>query len=274
MMKRLGITSRCDRPEAIELVKEIIQHLEGRAELLIDPCTAEKINARSTPVEDMRREGAVALISIGGDGTMLRAIQRMSDPLPILGVNIGTTGFLVDVSVDEALTAIDKLLSGFDVETRARLGVVINHHKLPPATNEVVIITANPAKILSYRILINEKKFDEIRADGLVFATPTGSTAYAMSAGGPILDPRVSATVIVPIAPFKLSARPWVIPDTSTIKIKLTSQGKEAFVVVDGQYTERISETKTVTITHFDTPARFIHLEENGLYEKVKKKLA
>jgi len=273
-MKRLGIISRCDRSEAIALAKKIHQHLIGRIKLLIDPCTAEKINTRGTPVEKMREEGAIALISIGGDGTMLRAIQKMNDPLPILGVNIGTIGFLVDVSVDEALTTIDKILSGFDVEERERLSVAINHHELPPATNEVVIITANPAKILSYTIFINEKKFDELRADGLVLATPTGSTAYAMSAGGPIIDPSVSAIEIVPIAPFKLSSRPWVVPDTSTIKIKLTNPGKEAFVVVDGQYKERITETDTVTITHFATPARFIRLEENGFYEKVKNKLA
>ncbi|RLG26967.1 NAD(+) kinase [Methanosarcinales archaeon] len=273
-MKRIGMISRCDRFEAIALVKKIHQHLTGRIELLIDPCTAEEINTQGTPVEEMREKDAIALISVGGDGTILRAIQKMKDPLPILGVNIGTTGFLVDVSVDEALTTIDKILSGFDVVERERLSVAINHKELPPATNEVVIITANPAKILSYTIFINDKKFDELRADGLVLATPTGSTAYAMSAGGPIIDPRVSAIDIVPIAPFKLSSRPWVVPDTSVVEIKLTNPGKEAFVVVDGQHTERIIENDTVTITRSRTPARFIRLEENGFYEKVKNKLA
>jgi NAD+ kinase len=273
-MKKLGLISRCDRPEVINMVKNIQSHLAGKAELLIDPKTAELLNIQGTPVEEMRAEGAIALISLGGDGTVLRGIQRMSDPLPIIGINMGTIGFLVDVDAEKALEALDRILDGFEVEERARLEVQINAEKLPPATNEVVIITANPAKILSYTLFINGKKFDELRADGLVLATPTGSTAYAMSAGGPIIDPKVCAIDIVPIAPFKLSARPWVVPDTSVIRITLDNRDKEAFVVVDGQYTQKITHTDTVKITRCDTPARFIRLEQDGFYEKVKSKLA
>jgi NAD+ kinase len=255
------------------MVKNIQEHTAGKAKLLIDPKTAEQLNTPGTPVEHMRQHGAVALISIGGDGTVLRGIQKMSDPLPIIGINMGTIGFLVDVCASKALEAIDLILEGFEVEERARLDVQINNQKLPPATNEVVIITANPAKILSYTILINGKKFDDLRADGLVLATPTGSTAYAMSAGGPIIDPKVCAIDIVPIAPFKLSARPWVVPDTSSIQINLTNQDKEAYVVIDGQYTQKITHNNTIIITRCNTPARFIRLEQNGFYEKVKSKL-
>lgn len=272
-MKTLGIISRCDRPEAIKLVKDIQQHLRGKALLLIDPGTAEQLHTKGTPVEHMREKGAIALISIGGDGTVLRGIQQMKDPLPIIGINLGTIGFLVDVDADRALEAIDRILEGFEVEERTRLSVQVNQHQLPPATNEVVIITANPAKILSYTIHINGKKFDELRADGLVLATPTGSTAYAMSAGGPIIDPKVHAIDIVPIAPFKLSARPWVVPDTSNIQINLTREDKEAFLVIDGQYTQKITHSNTISITRSSTPARFIRLEQNGFYEKVKTKL-
>jgi len=274
MIKKLGVISRCDRPDAIAMVKDLQKYLEGKAELLIDPETAKRLNTDGVPVGDMRQQGAVGLISVGGDGTVLRGIQEMEDPLPVLGINIGTIGFLVDVGAYEAFDAVDKIIEGFEVDERSRIDVQINHQYLPPATNEVVIVTASPAKILSYTILINQKKLDELRADGLVLATPTGSTAYAMSAGGPIIDPKVCAIDIVPIAPFKLSARPWVIPDDSTIEINLSNHDKDAFVAVDGQYTQRITHDDTVTITRCSIPARFIVIERNGFYEKVKSKLA
>ncbi|CAD6493703.1 MAG: NAD kinase [Candidatus Argoarchaeum ethanivorans] len=274
MMKKLGVISRCDRPDAIAMVKDLQKHLEGKVELLIDPETAKRLNTDGVPVGDMREQGAVGLVSVGGDGTVLRGIQEMEDPLPVLGINIGTIGFLVDVGVHEAFDAVDEIIEGFEVDERSRIDVQINHQHLPPATNEVVIVTASPAKILSYTILINQKKLDELRADGLVLATPTGSTAYAMSAGGPIIDPGVCAIDIVPIAPFKLSARPWVIPDDSTITINLSNHDKDAFVAVDGQYTQKITHNDTVTITRCSTPARFIVINRNGFYEKVKSKLA
>ncbi len=273
-MRKTGIISRCDREEVLALVKEIVTHLKPKTQVLIDPRTAEKIQEKGTPVAEMRSKGAEFIISIGGDGTVLRGIQKMDDPLPVLGINMGTIGFLVDVNPEEALEVIDKVLSGFEVEERSRLSIRVNDEKLPPATNEVVIITASPAKMLSYRIFVDKSRLEELRADGVVFATSTGSTAYAMSAGGPIVDPRVDGTVIVPLAPFKLSARPWVVPAKSKIRVEITVPKKEAVLVIDGQYTRKIKEDDTILITKADKPARFVKTGEGGFYEKVRSKLA
>jgi NAD+ kinase len=273
-MKKIGIISRCDRDEVISFVKDIVKYLEPKAELLLETKTAEKLTMKGTPISEMRKLGAEFVISLGGDGTVLRGIQKMDNPLPVLGINMGTIGFLVDVSPEDAFEVIDKVLSGFEVEERARLCLRMNGEKLPPATNEVVIITANPAKILSYKISVDGAILEELRADGVVFATPTGSTAYAMSAGGPIIDPRVDGTVIVPLAPFKLSARPWVIPASSEIQIELTLPKKEAVVVIDGQFTRNIREDDRVFITKADKPARFVKTRKDGFYEKVRSKLA
>lgn len=273
-MKKIGIISRCDKDEVLSFAKDIVKYLKPKAELLIETKTAEKLAVKGTPMSEMRQQGADFVISLGGDGTVLRGIQKMDNPLPILGINMGTIGFLVDVSPEDAFDVIDKVLSGFEVEERSRLCIRLNDEILPSATNEVVIITANPAKILSYEILVDKSLLDELRADGVVFATPTGSTAYAMSAGGPIIDPRVDGIVIVPLAPFKLSARPWVIPANSEVNIKLTVPKKEAVVVIDGQFTKGISEYDRVFITKADKPARFVKTRKDGFYEKVRSKLA
>lgn len=272
-MKKVGIISRCDREDVISFVRELVKHLESKAELFIDSSTAEKLHYKATPIAEMRSKGVEFIISIGGDGTVLRGIQKMNDPLPILGINMGTIGFLVDVSPEDSFEVIDKVLSGFEVEERSRLAIRMNHEVLPPATNEVVIITASPAKMLSYRIFVDENQLEELRADGVVFATPTGSTAYAMSAGGPMLDPRVDGTVIVPLAPFKLSARPWVVPAESKITVELTLP-KKALVVIDGQFTTAIEEDNKIYITKADKPARFVKARKEGFYEKVRSKLA
>ena len=271
---KIGIISRCDRDDVIRFVRNIVAFLKTRAFVLIDMKTAEKIEEKGTPVAEMRRKGAKFIISVGGDGTVLRGIQKMDDPLPVLGVNMGTIGFLVDVNPEEAKEVIEKIISGFEVEERSRLSIRVNDEKLPQATNEVVIITANPAKMLSYKLFVDNSPLEELRADGVVFATSTGSTAYAMSAGGPIVDPRVDGTVIVPLAPFKLSARPWVVPAKSEIRLELTVPKKEAVIVIDGQYTRKIKEDDTILITKAERPARFVKTREGGFYDKVRNKLS
>ncbi len=273
-MKKIGLISRCDRDEVISMAETILSHLGAAVEVLIDMKTAEKLGRRGTPVGQMRKMGAEFIISIGGDGTVLRGIQKMSDPLPVLGINMGTIGFLVDVNPDEAIEVIDKVLSGFETEERARLSIKVNDEILPPATNEVVIITASPAKMISCRIFVDKCRMEELRSDGVVFATPTGSTAYAMSAGGPIVDPRVDGTVIVPLAPFKLSARPWVVPASSEISMELTMPGKEAVIVIDGQFSRKIKKEDRILINRAEKPARFVRTRKDGFYDKVRSKLS
>lgn len=273
-MKKIGLISRCDSDEVLAMVETILTHVGSKAEVLIDMKTAEKINRTGTPVAQMRNKGAEFIISIGGDGTVLRGIQKMDDPLPILGINMGTIGFLVDVNPNEALEVIDKVLTGFEIEERARLSVKVNDETLPDATNEIVIITASPAKMISCRIFVDKTRMEELRSDGVVFATPTGSTAYAMSAGGPIVDPRVDGTVIVPLAPYKLSARPWVVPAKSEIRMELTVPKKEAVIVIDGQFTRKINDEDKILITRAKKPARFVKTKQDGFYDKVRSKLA
>ncbi|WP_319507999.1 NAD(+)/NADH kinase [uncultured Methanolobus sp.] len=275
-VSKIGIVSRFDQQEALDMVKNIYDTFSSKVEIVLSPKTGEYLGITKNliPVEKMRDEGVELIISVGGDGTVLRNISKMDDPLPLLGINMGTLGFLVDVPPEDAIKDIEDVLKGFSYTERSRLSINLNGKKLPDATNEIVLITARPAKILTFRISVDDSPIEDMRADGVVFATPTGSTAYAMSAGGPLLDPRVDASIIVPLAPFKLSARPWVIPGDSIVKVEMTIPEKEAAIVIDGQHSYSIKEHDVVILTKAKNPARFVSSSINGFYEKVQSKLA
>jgi len=272
---KIGFVSRHE-PESVRLVKTLVDRLKADAEaveIFVDQDIASQISWRGTSVEEMEATKVDFMVSVGGDGTILRTIHKMADPMPILGINMGTLGFLVDVEPKDAIATLEHLLSGFEVDLRSRLKVVLNEKSLPPATNEVALLTASPAKMIEFEIIVDGSLMEDFRADGVIIATSTGSTAYAMSAGGPIVDPRVDAIVLVPMAPFKLSSRPWVIPGGSVIEVKLKLPMKEALVVVDGQSTTTISVNDTVVISKAETPARFVKVGRDGFYAKVKSKL-
>ncbi len=271
---KVGFVSRHE-DESVQLAASFISWLNSKTsvEVFVDQDIAPQIGWQGSTVEEMERQKVDFIVSVGGDGTILRTIHKMDDPVPILGINMGTLGFLVDVEPKDAFQTLEQLVSGFEVDERSRLKVLLNGMCLPPATNEVVLMTASPAKMIEFEIIVDGSLMEDFRADGVIIATSTGSTAYAMSAGGPIVDPRVDAIVLVPMAPFKLSSRPWVIPGKSMIEVKLKLPMKEALVVVDGQSTTTISANDTVVISKADTPARFVKVGRDGFYAKVKSKL-
>jgi NAD+ kinase len=270
---KIGFVSRHNE-ESVRLVGMLADRFRSKADIFVEPEVAQQLGMKETSVEEMERQRVDFIVSVGGDGTILRTIHRMNDPIPILGINMGTLGFLVDVEPKEAEKTLNQLIPQFEVDERSRLKVLLNGKSLSPATNEVALITASPAKMIEFEIIVDGSLMEDFRADGVIIATSTGSTAYAMSAGGPIVDPRVDAIVMVPMAPFKLSSRPWVIPGDSTIEVKLKLPLKEALVVVDGQSTTTISINDSLIISKADTPARFVKVGKDGFFEKVKSKLA
>jgi NAD+ kinase len=269
---KIGFVSRHE-VESLHLVEMLVNRLRPQAEIFVEPDIATQLGVAGTCVEEMEKAEVDFIVSVGGDGTILRTIHKMAAPLPILGINMGTLGFLVDVEPEDAIKTLERLLMGFEVDVRSRLKVLLNGRCLPPATNEVALLTASPAKMIEFEIIVDGSIMEDFRADGVIIATSTGSTAYAMSAGGPIVDPRVDAIVLVPVAPFKLSSRPWLIPGGSSIEVRLKLPDKEALVVIDGQSTTTISPKDTVEISKAETPARFVKVGRDGFYAKVKSKL-
>lgn len=255
------------------MVREILARFSSKVKIFVATPTADVLGIEGVPVEKMREGGVELIISVGGDGTVLRNIAKMKDPLPILGINMGTLGFLVDVEPEDALETIEEVLYGFSYIERMRVDVFLNGEMLETATNEIAIMSAKPAKIIQFEVYVGDCLLDSMRADGVVFATPTGSTAYAMSAGGPIISPRVNAIVVVPVAPFKLSSRPWVIPSDSELTVRLSAPKKEAVIAIDGQKSYRIRPDDIVKLKKSKFPARFVKISDTCFYERVQRKL-
>ena len=265
----IGIVSR-GRPDDILAVKKLSDFISKRGvEVLIGEDTARKLNVKGTKIEDM--DDANLIICVGGDGTILRTLHFLRQSIPILGVNMGGLGFLTEVQPSDVFGVLEKILAGnYEVEEEERLSVSISaKERIPFAMNEAVVITSKPGKMLHFAILINGEEFERLRADGVIFATPTGSTAYAMSAGGPIVDTSVKAMIVVPIAPFKLSARPLVLDIKRKVSVELLSE-KDALLVIDGQFYRNVATNEHIEITRGE-PALFVRVRPHLL--KVKEKL-
>ena len=210
---------------------------------------------------------------LGGDGTLLRAQSRMNPEIPLFGINMGTVGFLTEIEVKDTFEALREILKGnYYKEKRTRLVVSHENHNFT-AMNEVVIMTNQAAKMLHFEIQVDGEIIEEVRADGLIVSTPSGSTAYSMSAGGPIVDPKVEGFIIIPICPYKLGVRPFVVSDNSEITVKLLKKGKSAVFVMDGQITEEADYEEEITFNKYRKPAYFIRTSSKYFYEKVKDKL-
>ena len=210
---------------------------------------------------------------LGGDGTLLRAQSRINPDIPIFGINMGTVGFLTEIEVKDTFTALKEILKG-DKKKKKRTKLVVSHenHNFT-AMNEVVVMTDKPAKMLHFEIQVDGEIIEEVRADGLIISTPSGSTAYAMSAGGPIVDPKVAGFVIIPICPYKLGVRPFVVSDNSEITVKLLKKGKTAVFVMDGQINEEAEYEEEIKFKKSRKDAYFIRTSSKYFYEKVKDKL-
>jgi len=265
-----GIISRIDRKDALELSKKIIDYVSRHSDILVEANTAEHLELHNTvdsaPLEEMNVK---TMITVGGDGTILKALQNVD--AAIFAVNMGRVGFLTEVPKDDVEKFLERFMNGdYIIEQRSKLRTIKNNTELVDAVNEAVLHTSQIAKMRHFDIFVDDVKADDIRADGLIIATPTGSTCYAMSAGSPIIDPRVPAHVIVPIAPYKLSTRPLVVPANSEIRIE-EAEKRESILVIDGQY-EEILEDDVLYFTRSTKTARFIRFNGN-FYHRVREKL-
>ena len=265
----VGLVANPNLEEAVSTTARFSRELAAAAEVVLSQEVAQKLGQPGVPVERMEAD---MVICFGGDGTMLRTLQKLPRPTPILGVNFGDVGFLPQLEPRQAEQELLRLIGGFEVREAMRLAVELNGQKMPPALNEAVLVTSRPAKIAHFRVEVDGRLLDEYRADGVVLATPTGSTAYSMSAGGPIVDPRVDATLIVPLAPYRLSARPWVVPGSSEILVRTLREYKHCNLVIDGQHYEEVGSHDQMRFTRSEQPALFVDAGPK-FYKKVREKL-
>jgi NAD+ kinase len=263
------LVSRIDDRDALAFTEEIRAELAGLGcDVILDSDTASSSGRSGTPIAGADADVAIV---VGGDGTILRTIQQIDAPVPVLGINRGGVGFLADLDPGEAPAFVRTLPGGFSVEERMRISICKDGACLGTALNEAMIVTPRPAKMLRIAISIDGVVAEEFRADGLLISTPTGSTAYAMSAGGPIVDPRVQGFLLVPLAPYMLSSRPHLISSDRRLEIRLESD-KKANLAIDGQQTFELEKSGTLEIRRSDKPALFVDVKRN-FFEKVDRKL-
>jgi NAD+ kinase len=261
---KYGIVARIDNKEAISTSKKVINYLKKKSnDILIESNLAKVIDARGVPLSKMKAD---IVISIGGDGTILRTMQKCRAKL--FGIRIGAVGFLTEIEPPETIKSLKRILDRkYIIDKRIKLKTLLNGKRLHDAINEVVLHSTQIVKMKYFEILVNGVVVKRIRADGLIVATPTGSTGYAMSVGSPILDPKLSALVIVPIASFNMSARPIVVPSDSKIEIKVLDD-KPTLLVIDGQYKRKLKKEDRLIFTISEYCAEFIRFESD-FYRKV-----
>jgi NAD+ kinase len=268
-IKTVGLVVKRERPEAIKIARILARFLRARHKTPIaDSETAKKIGADAVERHHLA-DRADLIVVLGGDGTLL-GVARMvaSEGTPILGVNLGGLGFLTEVTISEARAALGRVLAGdYEVDRRIMLEAIVDRasEEIPQsfqAFNDVVVGKGPLGRMLELDVIANRTPFCSYRADGLIIATPTGSTAYALSAGGPIVYPTLGAIVLAPICPHTLSNRPVVLPDTYEIEIHVKAPDHDTTITVDGQESSQLGPDDVIKIhrgSHFVSLIRSAH---------------
>ncbi len=266
---RIVLISRIDDDEALSFTASLARRLKGLGHAVsFEKGTARHLREEGVPFEEFDADLAVV---IGGDGSVLLTVHRMRRQIPILGINWGEVGFLASLEPDEAEAFFATHAEGFEVEQRMRITLSAQGEEIGTALNEAVIVTDRPAKMLRFAVTVDGKTAERFRADGILISTPTGSTAYAMSAGGPIIDPRIEGFLVIPLAPYMLSSRPHLISSDRTLDIQLDTE-KPAHLVIDGQSTYKLDKKTCISVRKAEAPARFVRVGK-PFFEKVEQKL-
>jgi NAD+ kinase len=255
---KLGLMANPQKPAALDLARRAVERIGDRAEI----CLANEIASLAPERAHATLEGMQAdvLVAIGGDGTFLYALRRSS--APILPINAGTVGVLAEVAGNrpaEFEGAVDRLLNGhYYVEERMKLAAQLGPTLLPDAVNEYVLHAAQVGKMGLFEIAFDEHVVGRIQADGIIVASPTGSTGYSLSSMGPIVDPDLDGIVVTTIAPFRVEARALVVDPLRTVRLRAVDFGRGAVLIADGQDEHPLPVGASVTVYRSPRRARLV----------------
>jgi NAD+ kinase len=282
----VGIVAKSHLHAATPHLVDVEAWLKERGVQAIFEAATAALMPPSTTRRIADKEGLVAeaglMLVLGGDGTLLSmadCIGHARRAIPILGVNFGSLGFLTEVTLPELYPALDAVLAGrAHVEERLMLRSTTMRTTGPPtseiALNDVVITKASRSRLIELSVWVGDEFVTHVRADGLIVASPTGSTAYNLAAGGPIVQPKVDALILTPIAPHTLTNRPIVIPAASTVRVKPSIHDRdEVFVTFDGQAGFELHAGDEVTVCVAEEPLRLIRPSTRSYFEVLRQKL-
>lgn len=265
-VRRILVAGNDAKPGVREAVEAALPVIRARAEVVVTDLD---------PASDLSGVDADVALSFGGDGTLLSIARRLSGrSLPILGVNLGRKGFLAELPTNDFEAGIDALVSGeYSVSRRMMLDVRASFGPCGPALNDAVINRGALSRMLSLEVLVDGELVAHHDGDGLIIASPTGSTAYSLSAGGPLVTPGVDAILIVPICPHSLSTRPIVVDGSSAIRVRIVDGGREAHLTVDGQVDWPLEAGTEVEVRRAEAPALLVELGRRNWFRTVREKL-
>ena len=277
---KIGIIAKANIPEPLKITKKLTAWLMQReVEVFIEKELGEQIGyANSVDAADIPELVDVILV-FGGDGTFLgMARLACKHGTPILGINLGGLGFLTEVTVEELYPMMERIIQGnFEVEERQMLLTTIHRDKDTLGTyevlNDVVINKGAVARIIDLAIYIDDSHVTTYKADGIILSTPTGSTAYSLSAGGPIVHPTIPVTIITPICPHTLTNRPLVVSSDMKVEIKVTTQEPDTYLTLDGQIGIRLNTGDIIEVQRTDTSVKLIKSPFRDFFTILKTKL-
>ncbi len=287
-IEKIGIVTNYNIREKAQAALKVAKHLSGfPCKLFASEMMREKIEKNAdlaelmtfVPNSTLYREMDVIIV-LGGDGSILTAARYcLSSGIPILGINLGRLGYMAEMEADET-EMLDKLFEGkYNIEERAMLDVSVFRKgkqliNRASALNDAVISNGSIARMVDLELMEGENKVTSYRADGLIFATPTGSTAYSMSAGGPVIDPKMKCICVTPICSHSLAARPIVFSDGAELSVKnICEREKSLYLTLDGKVNFEIYKGDVVKIRRSNSYTKLIKLKERGFYEALHSKM-
>jgi len=279
-VSRVGLLLKRAKPEAVEIATELKAWLSmnGHEAVAVGDHESSPLGARFVDDEQLP-EGVELLVVLGGDGTLLHGGALAADrKVPLLGINLGHLGFLTSCAPADAKTAIERALAGeLPLEERLRLRVDVvrgSGEKLTRfACNDAVVSQGALARLIELDAMLDDRRITRYRADGLIVATPTGSTAYTLAAGGPIVTPEVRAFVVTPICPHTLTNRPVVVPASSRVTVRLGSPADHVQLTVDGQWGTGLADGDRVEISAAIEPLRLFRSQES-YFDVLREKMS
>jgi NAD+ kinase len=279
-MKTVAIISKPAKEELNRIAPELIAHLKKRGyAVLMDPETAVYSRGESISRADLAGRDPDFVIVLGGDGTLLAAARAVAKrDVPILGVNLGSLGFLTEVPLDELYSSVDALESGTTLrDSRAMLtcrlmrsGQEVGEYS---ALNDIVITKSAIARMAEVEVTVDNMFVSSYKADGVIVSTPTGSTAYSLAAGGPVLEPSVNAFVITPVSPHALTNRPLVVKDSAEIVLVVAGFTEEAYLTVDGQIGVPLHQGDRIICKKSEHRVQLLRASKRTFFEVLRSKL-
>ena len=277
--RKIAIVYRLHSPAAVKMSKKLAERLKSRRfKVFTAPEQKQIANTKSLVSSNDLKEMSLVIV-LGGDGTYLRAARLLKGhPVPILGFNMGFLGFLTAHSIDDVFATIDQTLkNNMVVHSRSRLHTQVKtktgRRLIFDALNDIVIERGSYSQLIGTAVYFDKAFVNNIKADGLIISSPTGSTAYNLAAGGPILHPEVNAFVVTSVAPHSLSSRPLIFPDNKKLTLRLDMQTSVAHLIVDGQKVFELSHEDEVTISRSSVDHLMIRKPHHNFFELLKEKL-